>query len=407
MRKLFPLLALSALLATVPGFSDEPEETPSAPQFNSFAGRVTGERVRLRLNPSLEGHVVRETGNGELFAIAGEKNDFYAVVPGHGQKGYVFRTFVFEGVVEGNRVNVRLYPNIEAPVVAQLNAGDEIDSVVCEENKKWLEIDLPDSARFFVAKDYVENVGPVEIIAQAEARESEAYHLLSSAYLYARSEIQKPFEEIDLPNVSRNFEFLVDEFQDLSPVASKAKEIHELVQDAYIQKKIAFLESKADRTSKEDQMALAAYFSQLEGFAGELGVAPSPTEAPKTETVLASTDEAPQGLTDKMLVWKPLEESLYQVWAATNGDRPLDEFYQDEIQSAKRITGILESYNRPVKNRPGDFILRSDEDDLPVAFLYSTKVNLQDKVGKRVVVMASPRPNNHFAFPAYFVLSVD
>jgi len=45
--------------------------------------------------------------------------------------------------------------------------------------------------------------------------------------------------------------------------------------------------------------------------------------------------------------------------------------------------------------------------DLGVAYLYSTQVNLEDFVGKRVTLLVSPRPNNNFAFPAYYVFEVE
>lgn len=91
--------------------------------FTPFTGAITGSKVRMRVNPSLEGHVVRETTHGEMFVVAGESGDYYAVLPPKGTKGYVFRTFVLDNTVEGERVNVRLYPDIDAPVVGQLNKG--------------------------------------------------------------------------------------------------------------------------------------------------------------------------------------------------------------------------------------------------------------------------------------------
>ena len=45
--------------------------------------------------------------------------------------------------------------------------------------------------------------------------------------------------------------------------------------------------------------------------------------------------------------------------------------------------------------------------DMPVAYLYSTTQNLHSLVGKKVRIIASPRNNNNFAFPAYYVLSVE
>ena len=66
---------------------------------------------------------------------------------------------------------------------------------------------------------------------------------------------------------------------------------------------------------------------------------------------------------------------------------------------------MIEPYTYSVKEKPGDFILRSGES--PIAYLYSTHIDLEKWVGKSVTVMTSPRPNNHFAFPAFFVLSVE
>ncbi|MCH9625881.1 MAG: hypothetical protein S4CHLAM123_10660 [Chlamydiales bacterium] len=127
-------------------------------------------------------------------------------------------------------------------------------------------------------------------------------------------------------------------------------------------------------------------------------------EAATTTFGLATTLSG-EKLTDKMLVWQPLEESLFHLWAAVNSDQDMEEFYQQEEQGATLLSGIVEPYNRPVKNRPGDFLLKSDA--LPIAFLYSTKVNLEQFVGKKVTVIGAPRPNHNFAFPAYFVLDVE
>ena len=106
-----------------------------------------------------------------------------------------------------------------------------------------------------------------------------------------------------------------------------------------------------------------------------------------------------------MRIWEPIEQSIFQIWASQDENKELEDFYDEEQLNATILTGIIESYSRPVKNRPGDFILRID--NLPVAFLYSTKINLQDKVGQKVTMKASSRRNNNFAFPAYYVLSIE
>jgi len=58
-----------------------------------------------------------------------------------------------------------------------------------------------------------------------------------------------------------------------------------------------------------------------------------------------------------------------------------------------------------IKNKPGDFIITKDNETK--AYLYSTKCDLNQHVGKKITMKVSPRPNNNFAFPAYFVNSIE
>lgn len=401
-KKLLATLLLASLSV---GLHANDHETA----FEGFTGKVVGSKVRLRTQPSLDSHVVCETRNGELFAITGEEPDYYAIQPKKGMKGYVFRTFVLDGVVEGDRVNVRLYPDIEAPVVAQLNTGDHIEAIVSDVNNKWLEIDLPEASHFYIAKEYIENIGPVGLIADLEKRHREATHMLSSAFLYAQSQIQKPFEQIDLDTVNHKFTQLENDYDDLPDIAQRAKEANSLIQDIYVQKKIAFLESKSQHSPVNVQID-PAHLDRL----ATLGIEIQPVQEEKNVTEIAEAASSTMGfsstladaeLTDKMLVWQPLEESLFHLWAATHESQNIDDFYKQEEMQATVLSGILEPYNKPAKNRPGDYLLRSEH--LPVAFLYSTRVNLEKLVGKRVTITVSPRPNNHFAFPAFYVLSVE
>ncbi len=399
-------LLVTLLLASLSASLSANEEIPT---YKSFTGKIIGSKVRLRTQPTMDSHVVCETRNGQLFAVTGEEPDHYAIQPKKGMKGFVFRTFVLDGVVEGERVNVRLYPDIEAPVVAQLNTGDHIDAVLSDVNPKWLEIDLPQTAHFYISKEYIENIGPVELIATMEQRHREATHMLSSAFLFAQSQIQKSFAQIDLDAINLNFEKLTLEYADLPDIAERAEEAHSVIQDIYVQKKIAFLESKSERGSIRHQIAPA----HLERLA-KLGIEIKPEIVEKDVSEIADAAASTMGLattfadeeiTDKMLVWQPLEESLFHLWAVANGEQDIQEFYSREEEAATVLSGIVEPYNRPVKNRPGDYLLRCE--NLPVAFLYSTRVNLDRLVGKRVTIVASPRPNNQFAFPAYHVLSVE
>jgi hypothetical protein len=85
----------------------------------------------------------------------------------------------------------------------------------------------------------------------------------------------------------------------------------------------------------------------------------------------------------------------------------MEEFYRQQARDAVSLHGIIEPYNRVIRNKPGDFVLVNQANHLPIAYLYSTQVNLQAKVGQAVSIQAIQRDNHNFAFPAFFVLSVE
>jgi hypothetical protein len=351
--------------------------------FKPFTGKIRGKKVRMRLHADLESPIIRELDKNELLSIVGEKGDFYAVSPPAGTKAFVFRSFILDNVVEGNRVNVRLEPNLEAPIIGHLNAGDRIEGTVSALNSKWYEIAPPNESRFYVAKEFIDNIGGPEVKNQMDKRRQTVEQLIDAAALLSKAEIRKPFEEIDIERITRNYNTIIHDYVEFPEYVEKAKEALASVQETYLQKRLSYLEERA---------AVAAASSEN----GDL-----------SEGIV---EEFSQGLgrdlvTDRMKLWEPIEEALYLTWAQANEEKNLEEYYDEQMLSAVAISGILEAYAAPVKNKPGDFILK--DRDMPIAYLYSSQVNLQNLVGKRITVLASQRPNNNFAFPAYFVLSVE
>jgi len=343
--------------------------------FSPFTGKIKGKKVRLRVNPDLESRVVRELTKSDMVVIIGEKGDFYAVEPPPGTKAYVFRSFVLDGIVEGNRVNVRLEPSIDAPIISHLNSGDRIKGAISSLNNKWYEISPPSDTRFYIAKEYVEYLGGPEVKVQLDKKRTAAEQLLDAAALLSKVELQKPFNEMDLKRIQHNYDVVLTDYAEFTDLTQKAKESLANLNEVYTQKKISFLEDKAGLKVED------ASSSDISKF--EITAHP----------------------TDRMKLWEPVEESLYLSWSSRNDDRSLDDFYEEQRSSAVVLSGLVEPYSAPVKNKPGDFILR--DKDLPVAYLYSTHINLQDFVGKKITVVAAPRSNKNFAFPAYYVLSVE
>jgi len=180
---------------------------------------------------------------------------------------------------------------------------------------------------------------------------------------------------MEIDQIKNKYQTVMSDFNEFPDLVDKAKEAFNVLQEEYTQRKIAFLEDKAD------------------------GKIPAEEEKAPSFTELALNP------TDRMKMWEPIEESIYLAWASRNEDRSLDEFYADQRQNAVKITGFVEPYTAPVKNKPADHIVKNG--DLPMAYVYSTQVNLQEFAGKKVTLLVTPRSNNNFAFPAYFVLSVE
>jgi hypothetical protein len=355
-----------------------PEKVPEA-NVNPFTGKIKGRKVRMRLRPDLDSRIIKELSKNELVMIIGEKGDFWAVQAPAGTKAYIFRSFVLDNVVEGNRVNVRLEPSLDAPVIGHMSAGDKIENpTISPINPKWFEIAPPPQTRFYIAKEYVEYVGGPEVKAQMDRRAFTAEQIIDASALLSKAELRKPFEEIDFDRVVRGYNTVIIDYSDFPDLVEQAKESLATFQEAYLQKRITHLESLPSEQ-----------------------YASSPTKSLEKSEEFGNISS----LTDKMKMWEPIEEALYLSWANINDNKTQRDYYEEQKLAAVEISGIVEPYTTPVKNKPGDFILR--EKDIPVGYVYSTQINLQNLVGKNVRLIAAPRPNNNFAFPAYYVLAVE
>jgi hypothetical protein len=354
--------------------------------FNSFTGKISKGKVRMRGSPSLDAPIIREMSKGELIIVVGETDEFYTVQPPADVKGYIFRTFVLDNKVEGNRVNVRLSPNTDAPVIAQMNSGDTVDGTISPINNKWLEVSPPTSARFYIAKEFIEKVGDEHFMAKVAKRRDEVNRLLQSNYAISQQELQKSFPDVKTDRIIANYEMISKDYADFPEQANRAKELLEELRENYLHKKISYLE------------ALAASRQNTTVSMGQS--TSSPISMQEAQTTFSADP------TIRVAYWSPVENSRFEEWKASGKTGTLDDFYQDEQKNASSLTGVITPYTRSIKNKPGDYVLLNKATNLPIAFIYSTKVNLNEYVGKEVTIEGSSRPNNHFAYPAFFVLSI-
>lgn len=133
----------------------QPADSENTHAFVPFTGKISKTKVRMRTQPTYDAQIVREVIPGELVVVLGETEDFYAIQPPTEFKAYIYRTFVLDDIVEGKNVNVRLNPDLESAIVAQLNSGDRVQGTIDPYSPKWLAIDMPATARFYIAKEFV------------------------------------------------------------------------------------------------------------------------------------------------------------------------------------------------------------------------------------------------------------
>ncbi|MFZ4098934.1 MAG: SH3 domain-containing protein [Chlamydiia bacterium] len=345
----------------------------------AMTGRISRDRVRLRNRADRDAPVIMELHKDDLVLIDGLERDFYAVRPMQGMKAYVFRSYILDGNVEASNVNVRLAPSLDATVIGRLQQGERVSGEIAAAQSKWLEIACPEQCRFFVAKEYVEQAGGPDLYQKMGARQSEMHRLLQRAEHLAQQELSKPYDQMRLDEAQVLLQQVAQGFRDFPSHAERAQTLLTKIQKDYLGKKANFLGGESGASVAQEPLALAAVED------------------------LSASESRP--ITDRMRLWEPVEQGLIESWIAANTNQtPLD-YYAEELRTASELEGILEPFASTGTNRPGDYVLKKGA--VPAACVYSTSVNLQDQVGRKVRLLASPRPDHHYAFPAYYVHDVE
>ena len=371
-------------------------EVPFANTF-PFTGKVSSQGVRLRTSPDLDSHVLKELSMDDYLMIVGEIDGFYAVQPNPDTKLYIFRSFVLDGVVEAQNVNVRMGPSLSDPIVARLQSGTTVHGKVCSSNAKWLEISPPENVHFYLAKDYVEKVGGPQIIHNLHAQKESLDELFVLLHIAVNEQKQKSYKEMQIQEVERLVEKVRSEYPTFKTDIRKAEELFQGLKEHFLAKKVAFLEKQMHTdviSVNDDALSPPANASSKE-------------KTEKLETASAESEPAARIETtpEAALKWKNIEYARYLGWTEEHPEQPISDFYNEERLTATRLSGEIAPFECNLAARPGDFLLK--QKGLAVAYLYSTLVDLSDLEGKEVSLVVVPRPNNDFAFPTYFVIAAE
>jgi len=114
---------------------------------------VQGDRVNLRAQPKLEAEVAGQVNDGETLTVRGAEGEWVEVEPPSRVDVWVHRDFVRDGVVQVSNLQVRAGPGINYSRVGMVNKGDKVE--VRGEFGEWLKIAPPPGTTLWVSRPYV------------------------------------------------------------------------------------------------------------------------------------------------------------------------------------------------------------------------------------------------------------
>lgn len=343
--------------------------------FTAFTGKINTNKVRMRVAPDVDSTIVRMVNHGKLLVVIGEVEDFFAVQPPQETKLYVYSNFIDNGVIKGNNINVRLSPDLHAPIVAKLQEGDQVIARPVEEGSKWVEIEAPLDLEFFIAKEFVDNIGGVDHVMKMQNQQKELATLMQELQHKIEDQLKTPFEKMEMSSIEALAEKIAKNFSSFEE-AKTAKDMLHKMKENYLSKKIAALELQLQQER-------------------------SPTEPiSHTEPLALTLDDIPL----EKQVWHKKEFDRFLAWSSMHEGKSFDTFVAYEKDGAILIKGTIEAFETDLENVPGNYLLI--QDGAPVAYLYSLDDSLEENLGKEVSFLAQPRENLDFAFPAYIVLEV-
>ncbi|MFL2876789.1 MAG: SH3 domain-containing protein [Pontiellaceae bacterium] len=122
--------------------------------------RVTGDRVSLRTAPSLEAGVLDRAMRGDVFKELGRSNEWVAIEAPEYVDAWVSESYLTNGVVIPNRLNVRSGPNRNYAVLTVVEEGTKLEEL--DRFHAWVKVAPPKGSRVWIHVDYTESV-PSEV----------------------------------------------------------------------------------------------------------------------------------------------------------------------------------------------------------------------------------------------------
>lgn len=127
---------------------------------------ITGNRVSIRLSPSIKGELLDRAMLGDHFSSVTESNGWQGISAPDFISAWVHSDYVSNNIVLPKKLNVRIGPNKNYGVLAILSEGQEVNQI--EVFNKWIKINPPSNSVVWISKDFVSNVINIVKIESSE-----------------------------------------------------------------------------------------------------------------------------------------------------------------------------------------------------------------------------------------------
>lgn len=351
---------------------------------SEFTGKVQVHCAPLRSAPQADSITVAEVERATLLRVFGKSGDFYQVAPPEGLKAYIASRFVSGESIVGQHVNVRSRPNTESAILGQVNSGDRIKAESLLKAPDWVEIPFPESRKLFIRADLIAKIAGDASFEEYQHQRSDILRALNEAQTL-NAEALSQLQDDRPTQISWNT--VRAAFEKAQNLASKSPAFSELEVSSKQQLQEAFLKYQATFAATE-----------------QLRKAQTEPTIPQDTKDQTKTDATPQ--LSESNAWTQIEEQQLKDWLNEHPEKDRDHYALMQEDQAQILEGKLIPFTRPdLRQKPGDFILMSQ--DLPIAYLYSSTIDLQQLNEKTLKLKAVKRDDLGFALPAYCVLTIE
>ena len=127
---------------------------------------ITGNRVSIRLSPSIKGELLDRAMLGDHFSSVTESNGWQGISAPDFISAWVHSDYVSNNIVLPKKLNVRIGPNKNYGVLTILSEGQEVNQI--EIFNEWIKINPPSNSVVWISKDFVSNVINIVKIESSE-----------------------------------------------------------------------------------------------------------------------------------------------------------------------------------------------------------------------------------------------